>query len=332
MTNAKPQATATARTLTPLIAGVVILIFCQLIILRAFQQQAGKLSVYRSQVMLSRDGYQVPAEAESRKAIKLNRFDGYAWFNLGSSVYQQKRFEEARSVLRSSLEYLPHSYNALRLIAFSDYRLQDFAAAAEQFSGYLEMMPNPEVTPDLVFTMAGLASLRTGDLANADYNLLLATPLSTDKSDILRARIMTGVFANQPLSAELAYRLFMFYLPKEELNPFEMVANGLRSGQGAQVVQFLEMAYGLNPDDLSNLKALAAAYAATNQRPKAEALVSKAVEKHPQSASLRLVYGDLLYAQKQYQEAFAQYDEHLRLQPNSPLKGDIENKKAAPGK
>jgi Tfp pilus assembly protein PilF len=308
---------------------IVAVVAAEYIAVRGFRQQHSRFLVQKSTAMLSRPDYVAPGQQVAARAVELNPYDGYAWFNLGTSVYLQSQFPQAVAIFKQGIDYLPHSYNAIRLLAFSHYSMKDFAQAAQEFSEYLAMMPSPPVSPELVFTRSGLAALRVGQLADATYDLQRATPLEQDKTENLRARIMAAVLGNRLGGALYCTRLFRFYSPQQELNPFEMVANALRGQKLPLATTYLESILPESSKDQSVLKALAAAYSSGGQPQKAEALIAAAVQAEPQSPSLRLVYGDILYAQKRYPEAIAQYDEHLKLQPNSPLRADIQQKKKA---
>jgi tetratricopeptide (TPR) repeat protein len=309
------------------VALIAAVICAQFLILKAFRQQQSRYLVQKSTAAMNRPGYMAEAQQIAQRAVELNPQDGYAWFNLGTSVYLQQQWTQAIDILQEGIKLLPHSYNATRLLAFSFYNTGNFSEASSHFSEYLAMIPNPPVSPELVFGRAGLAALRTGQLDDASYNLVRATPLEEKKSDNLRARTLAAVLGNRLGGAHYCATLFRFYAPQEELNPFELVANAMRGGKISQATQFLERILPESGDDLSVVKGLAAAYSASGQAAKAEELIAQQVSARPDSPSLRLVYGDILFAQKRYAEASVQYDEHLRLQPDSPLRQDIEEKK-----
>jgi len=271
---------------------------------------------------------ELEAQSVSARAVQLNPYDGYGWLNLGTSVYLQHKFPEAVTTLQQGLPYLPHSYNALRLMAFSNYNMQKYGPASTEFEKYLEMQPFPQVSPELIFTYAGLASLRAGDLSDSVYDLMQATPLSDKKADVLRARILAAVLGSRLDGAVYCTRLFRFFNPGTELNPMEILVNTIKRGQVSQTISYLETILPESTNDVSVIKTLAAAYVNTGQREKANTIIADAVTRHPESATLRLVYGDILYSEKRFPEAVVQYDEHLRLQPDSPLRADLEQKKA----
>lgn len=319
------------RTRITLVAMLLVAVVAQIVLIRAFRQQHSRILVQQCTSVMSDPAKAPIGEELATLAAELNPYDGYTWFHRGTAVYLQQRFDDAIPLLTHSLDYLPHSYNAIRLLAFSHYQMQNFPKAAEEFTRYLTMMPSPAVSPELVFNRAGLAKLRIGDLDDASYYLMQATPLSDSKLDSLRARIMAAVFSNRIGTAQYCTDLFRLYEKETDLNPFEMLANALNAGKMSQAVQYLEAIYPENTNDISVVKALAAAYTRINRTTEARNLISVAIKDNPQDASLHLALGDIYYQEKKYEEAFVHYNEHLSLNPESNFRQDIEQKKAAAG-
>lgn len=310
-------------------AGLGLLVLVgQVLLISAFRQQHSRVLVYKSTVIMQK-GNPAAAEGLAAQAVALNGYDGYARFNYGTSLYLQQRFAEAVEAFSGAIPVLPHAFNAVRLLAFSQYEMQKFEAAAASFRDYLATIPNPPVSPDLVFERAGISELRLGNLEVASLNLLSATPLLEKKSDNLRMRIMTAVLANRPGTALYCARLFRHTVPGTELNAFDMLANAIKAGKLAGATAFLETILPMSESDPSVAKVLAAAYMRGPDANRAEALIKGEIEKRPEDASLRLVLGDIYYAQKQLPQAFEQYDEHLRLLPDSGFRADIDQKRKA---
>lgn len=314
-----------------IVAIVLVVVVAQLLFIRAIKQEYAKMLVQHGTNLLKNPSALPTATAASKQAVSLNSYDGYAWFNYGTSIYLQKDFPQAIQLLDESSQYLPHSYNALRLIAFSNYNLKEFAQATEQFRSYLEMIPSPDVSPDLIYRTAGLSALRVADMADANFWLMQAAMLSDEKPAVLREQIMAAVLSNRLGTAEYATRLFRFYAPDAQLSPFEIVANAARTKKLPLAIRYLEMILPKSDGDLSVVKALAAAYSSSGEAPKAEGLILEAIKQKPEDPTLYLALGDILYTQKRYPEAFAQYDKHLALEPDSRLKGDIEQKRKEAG-
>lgn len=313
------------------VALVMSAALMQLTVINAFGKHHSRVLVQKSTTILSNPERAPAAEEFAREAVDLNPYDGYAWFYLGTAKYLQNDFSSAVTLLTQSLAYLPHSYNSIRLLAFSSYQIQDYKTAAAEFDRYLTMMPSPSVSPDLVFNRAGLSKLRTNDLDDAAFYLIQATAAAEEKNDNLRGRMFAAVFSNRFGTAEYCAKLFRFHAPDADLNPFDMLAGALQTGKMQQATRFLETLISSNPDDLSVVKALAAAYSRSNREEAAKELILKAIQDNPENASLHLAMGDLFYAEKRYDEAIIYYDEHLRLQPNSNFREDIARKKAAAG-
>lgn len=312
------------------VAGIAALILAgQLLLLRGFQQQHSRVLVYKSTVLMQKNANPAVAETLAAQAVALNGYDGYARFNHGTALYIQQVFPEAAEAFKQAIPVLPHAFNAVRLLAFSQYEMKDFTAASKSFRDYLATIPNPPVSPDLIFERAGTSELRLGNVENASLDLLSATPLLQKKSDNLRMRIMTAVLANRPGTALYCTHLFRFYVPGTELNAFDMLLNALKAEKLPQAITFLEAILPMSTEDLSVAKVLAAAYMRVPDEQRAVALIRREIEKHPQDASLRLVLGDIYYTQKNLPGAFEQYDEHLRLLPNSSYRVDIDKKRRA---
>ncbi len=311
-------------TVTVLLAAI----FMQLAVINAVGKHHSRVLVQKSTTILSNPERASAAEAFASEAVDLNPYDGYAWFYLGTSKYLQNDFAEAVSLLTRGLDYLPHSYNSIRLLAFSNYQMQNFENAALEFERYLTMMPSPSVSPDLVFNRAGLSKLRTNKLDDASFYLIQATATAEVKNDNLRGRMIAAVLSNRLGTADYCAELFRFHAPDTELNPFDMLAGAMQTGKTSQATQFLESLIKKDPDDVSVVKALAAAYSRSDREEAAKELILKAIQENPENASLHLAMGDLFYAEKRFEEAIIYYDEHLRLQPNSNFREDITRKKA----
>lgn len=311
-----------------IVSIILVILIGQFAVVYAFRQQHAKVLLQGSRNYMAGNRNIARAQELARRAVELDKYEGYAWFNFGTSFYLQKDFDEATRILQHGITYLPHSYNALRLLAFSNYYDGEFQVAAKQFEEYLRMVPAPSVTPELVYRLAGLSWLRTGGLAESNMYLMRATDLSEQKGDLLRVRAMVSLLTNQVWSAKYCYASFRFYQPEDEFNPFETVANAIKANKLTVAIEFLEYIYREKSDDLSVIKALAAAYKSSGDSGRAEQLIKDTIARFPESPSLRLVYGDILFSDKRFPEAFEQYDEHLRLQPDSQFRQDILNKKA----
>lgn len=304
------------------------IVLSQLAIVLAFRQQQAKVLINQSSGLLNAKAPPSQAKPYGKMAAELNPRDGYAWFYYGTAAYLQSEMSEAVQALEKAVTVLPHSYNALRLLAFSNYRDGRFEEASQNLADYLTMVPLPPTRPEMVYRMAGLSFLRLGELANANYYLINATSLSDDKGDLLRVRATASLLCNQTWSAEYCFRTFRFYLPQQEFNPFELITNAAKANKIPIAVEFFQAAHIRDRNDLSVVKALAAAYTTSGKIENAKALLRSTVDLHPENPSLRLAYGDVLFASRQYKEAFEQYDEHLRLEPDSRYRQDILRKKA----
>jgi tetratricopeptide (TPR) repeat protein len=312
------------------VAFIVVVVVSQAAVILAFRQQQAKVLLNQASILLNAQAPPAQSEPYSRQAVELNPQDGYAWFYFGTAKYLQSEMPEAIQVLETAITVLPHSYNALRLLAFSHYKEQRFAEAAKYLTEYLTMIPSPPVSPEMVFRMAGLASLRQGDLATANHYLTRATDLveGDQKGDLLRVRATVSLLCNQSWTAEYCFRAFRYYQPDEEFNPFELIANAAKTNKIPTTVGFFQAAHFRDRNDISVIKALAAAYMASGKGENAKTLLQQTVDRHPEDATLRLAYGDVLFANKEYRDAFTQYDEHLKLEPDSRYRQDILRKKA----
>lgn len=307
---------------------VFVFLMGQAALILAFRQHHSKVYVRQASSVLSAQSPPAQAEPYARKAVELNPRDGYAWFYYGTAVYLQAKMGAAVDILQTAVRVLPHSNNALRLLAFSHYREQRYEEAAQALEAYLTMVPLPPVSPDMVFRMAGLSFLRMGKLAEANMYLTRATDLVDDKGELLRVRATISLLCNQSRTAEYCFRAFRFYDPDKEFNPFELINNAAKANKTSTAVAFFEAAHYRDPDDLSVVKALAAGYIKSGRVEKAKNLLHSTVSSHADNPSLRLAYGDVLFADRKYREAFEQYDKHLELEPESRYRQDILRKKA----
>lgn len=306
---------------------IAALVVGQVAIVMAFRQQHVKVLVHESRKLLN-ERFANGAERIAEKAVGLNPTDGYTWFYYGTALYMQRRFPEAIKAFENGMPFLPHSYNALRLLAFSNYNLANYPKTATGLADYLTMIPLPPVAPEMVFRMAGLSFLRLGELATANHYLLHSTQLSEEKGDLLRVRATISLLCNQPWSADYFFRTFRFYLPNQEFNPYEIVANAVEANKLAVAITFLESIQSRNPEDSSIVKALAGAYKTTGKITKAGELLKAAIERTPENPEYRLMYGDILFSQRLPAQAFEQYDAHLQLNPDSQFRRAILQKKA----
>ncbi len=310
---------------------VLAFVLGQIVIVTAFRQQQTKVHIQQSHRLLAEGNFANRAEPIAKEAVRLNPYDGYSWFYFGTALYLQQRFPEAIIAFEKGMPYLPHSYNALRLLAFSNYKQGKYEQTANGLSDYLTMIPLPPVAPELVFRMAGLSFLRLGELATANSYLLHSTHLSEksdDKGDLLRVRAAISLLCNQAWSADYFFRTFRFYQPEQEFNPYEIVTNAIEANKVGVAMTFLESVLVRNPGDASIVKALAGAYRNTGKITKTNQLLQAAIERNPENSDFRLMYGDVLFSEKKYAQAFAEYDKHLSLTPESKYRKAILEKKA----
>lgn len=268
-------------------------------------------------------------ETLATQAVQLNPLDGYANFQQGIALYLQKRYKEASEAFTESQRLLPHSFNALRMVAYASYSLNDFPAAAKLFSEYLDMNPVPTVTPELVYKMAAAAQINTQQLAEANQVLLKATELATDKAEVLHLRVMVSVLLNELWTASYCYSALKFHSPDKQLNPFELLNNVTAANKLPETIAFLQSLRESNPKDTGIIMGLAIAYNRSGQFEEAIKTMEAGLAADPKSADMELMLADILYDGKQYERAFQHYDKHLKLAPDSRFRQEVLQKKAA---
>lgn len=272
------------------------------------------------------------AEAAASRAIDLDPMNGYGWFQLAMVDYLRRKYPETVEHLNRGIATHPHFGSSIRMIGMSYYLDGKYEEAAKYLGRYLELTPQPAVTPDLVFRMAALSSLRDGQLVRSSYEFGQAIRHTTDKleakADFMKIRAMISVLLNLPDSAHYFFLAFHHMTPNAEFKTLELVNNAIASNKVPVAVKFLQLVQKENPTDLSLVVGLALAYKAEGNFEKSESLLLDTIAKNPEYADLYLVYGTVLYDQKKFQEAFIQYDKHLNLNPDSTFRTDILHKKA----
>jgi len=277
----------------------------------------------------------VLAKEKAEVATRYAPYDGYTWYQLGNSIYlsdegraQLRNFKEALPPLRRALTVLPHRFNAVRQIALCNYALGNFTEATADFEHYLKMYPAPIVSPGLIYQLAGVSSLRIAQLGEAAYLLAKACEYDENQPNVLKTRTTVAILLNQKNTADYCYRAYRHLAPTDKWNPYELVSNAIIANKLEAAVAFLRSIHELNPDDLGILQSLAIGLARMGKIQEARTLLDQAVAKAPGNSEIRLIYGFLLYDAGDFDAAFKQLDEHLRINPKSPYRQEILKKKA----
>jgi len=270
------------------------------------------------------------AEQEAKLGTQLDPYDGYAWFQYGAALYLEEQFAEAVKVLSQGIPVLPHEYNAIRLLGFSQYYIKDIKNAAMNLDDYITMNPAPVVTPGVLFQRAALTNLQLKQHGDCLFLMTKAADKASDKTAMYRVNSAASVLLNFSGTADFYYRMIRFLYPQTAFDPGELVILAQQSNKLPQAVTYLKTVLAMNPNDLSIVQGLAIAHARAGNYADADAIMKDAIAAHPDHSALRIVYGDILHGAKRYNEANKQYDEHLRLEPDSRFRGHIEKKKATP--
>lgn len=296
-----------------------------IVCLHAYQRYLAEVYTSQSAEASNRKSYST-ARQNALLAVEADPRNGYALFHLGSNEFRLERYREAAQTLQRATPYMPHLPNLLRLIGQTFYLSRDYEACAQNLERYLLLDPLPASTPELIFEICANGFYRSQKAGNAAVALTRAEIYPQFRAPLLQTRIFNALLLNQITSADYAFRRFRSFYPQNPLNAAELFSDVLAADKLLPTVRFLEIQHWRDTLDPMLLKTLVLSYMRLERLDEARTLLKKLLLEHPNDPDLYLYLGDVAYQLKDMPAAREAYERHLKLQPRSSQRAEIEKK------
>lgn len=210
------------------------------------------------------------AYALAEALVKTNDNDAKSHAIYGDLLYQDKRFEEARTQYRKSLEYKKDVFAVWQQLIFTESELKDNKAMAEESEKAMDYFPNQP----LLYFFNGVANIEQKNYKKA-VNILEAGLNQNIENPALEGQFYTNL-------AEAYYRL----------------------GDNSKSDSYFEKALAKDPNNALALNNYAYYLSVRNDElPKAEEMSKRSLDKEPDNASYLDTYGWILYKEGKYDQA-----------------------------
>ncbi len=199
------------------------------------------------------------------------------WWSLASVYYEQDRFAESRAAFTHFIKLVPNSGPAYAFLALCEYETKDYDLALRHFEAWSKS--GAPGTDALI------------DVAGYHWALVL-----TKKGQFQEALYLLAAKAK-----------------KLGVSPDLTEAMGLASLRMAN----LPIDYPQERRELVWLAGKAAIYAAVQDTERSEEYARRLAERYPQTSNVHYFLGTLLEFRRKFPEASLQYEEELKISPQS---------------
>jgi tetratricopeptide (TPR) repeat protein len=259
-------------------------------------------------------------------AVSKAPYNGYARWRLGTNELYLERHKDAIRTFEGALPFMPHQPQILRVLGQAHYFLGDYSKAAAVLSTFFAMEPEPRVAPEIMQRMLGQSYYRTSAQGDAAVSLASAEDYPEHRAELLQSRIVNAILMNHVISADYLYRRLRHLYPNAQLSSAELFTGAIAEGKLDSAVRFLEFLRLRGDSDLSLRKILAVAYGRANRLDEALTILREIKAVAPGDPEVHLFLGDLLLRKGDTEGARTAYREHLRLDPKSDRRGEIEKR------
>lgn len=311
------------------VTGITVAIVAQLLTLYGMNQFASEALASESIRLFEARDYPKSAELAAA-AVKKAPFNGYAWWRLGTNQLYLEKHKDAIRIFQDSLPYMPHQPQMLRLLGQAHYFLGEYPEAAAVLATFFAMEPKPRVAPDIMLRMLAQSRYRTSDQGDAAIQLADAEQYGEYRAELLQSRVVNAILMNHVISADYLYRRLRSLYPDSKLSSAELFTGALAEGKLDSAVRFLEFLRLRGDSDLSLRKVLAMAYSRAGRLEESLTILREISATVPQDPEVHLFLGDLLARKGDIPGARMSYREHLRLDPKSGRRAEIEKKLGGP--
>src|SRR5215471_18183113 len=248
------------------------------------------------------------AVVEYRKVLGLKPGLYQAQLNAGILLLRQKKPDEAEALLESAVSQKPSEYRPHYYLAEAQLASGALAKAQESYQAAIA------IDAKQAGAQLGLARAlaQQGKLAEAAPYFRQAAQIDPKYGDSLLELAALYEKNGQIAEAIEIYKQF----PDSSVVAERLGELLLQSKQYGDAIPRLEEAYSKSPTE-ANRVGLAMAYVFNHQPDKATPLLDKAVAEEPSNFDLRVMYAHALRDQKQYQPAARQFQEAVKLKPES---------------
>ena len=248
------------------------------------------------------------AIGEYRKVLELKPGLYQAQLNAGILLLRQKKPAEAEPLLESAVTQKPSEYRPHYYLAEAQLASGAVAKAQESYQAAIAIdAKQPGAQLGLARALA-----QQGKSAEAAPYFRQAAQLDPKYGDSLLELAALYEKNSQIAEAIEIYKQF----PGNSAVAERLGELLLQSKQYGDAIPRLEEAYSKSPTE-ANRVGLAMAYVFNHQPEKATPLFDKAVAEEPSNFDLRVMYAHALRDQKQYQPAARQFQEAVKLKPES---------------
>jgi tetratricopeptide (TPR) repeat protein len=268
------------------------------------------------------------ARLAATRAVRLNARNPYGLFHLATTDFIEGSRSEAISVFNQAEPLMPHISNLLRLRAQALFQEGDFEKAANDLDLYFTVNPESKVTQGYLHRIAGEAHLQLQRYSTAAAHFRDAAMQKDSRDDALRLDLPCRVFSLQYEAGLYSYLALKSLGLEKRLNPADILRNAVQVHQEAAVATFLDLLRRTGHSGPTWEKVEAMALAKSGQIDVAVTLLRTLYVNHPADAELLLMTGDLLYQKKDIPGASALYDQYLQKVPDSPLREELQRRKA----
>jgi tetratricopeptide (TPR) repeat protein len=239
------------------------------------------------------------AEASAMKAVEKDPKDGEAWFVLGKSRFELKKFTEMIEAFREAAVLDSEEY----YVDIQRYRLKVWA---DCYNSGVKHYNLGRETPSHFQT--AIDSFRVAILAEPEstrtYYICALAFYGSGKTDEAIGMLEKGLAINQNQGAELSL-LGKLYSQMGRDKYDARDSAGAAKAYAASTTAY-EKLYALDPTNVENALSLIEMYERTGKSEKSVTLTRDAVTRNPENTSFRYVYGVNFIKQEKYAEGVEQ--------------------------
>jgi tetratricopeptide (TPR) repeat protein len=302
------------------------LVLGQYLFVRAAAQYFSESLTYEAQLFNNRDRY-AQGEQYARVAANLNPLNGYAQFHIATSEYLLDRYQESADQCTRALPLMPHMATLLRQRGECYHQLRKFPEAAADLLTFLAMAPQPPANGGHLMIVAAQSLLANKRPAEAAFWLNRA---GADKSALADAQINKAQAAVAIGDAYMLGSALMAVVSRQaedKLDGPALLKHALATNRLPVALQGLSLASSAFPQSIPVTKTLAAGYV-RGADPAGIEFLKKAIASNEQDSELQFMLGDLYFRLKQFPDATQQFDRVLTINPDSPYRVQIEQRKS----
>ena len=307
---------------------VSLLVGGQYLVVRAFAQYHSERLMHES-VRLYESGAFPKSRELADRSIRLNPRNGYAYWRLGANELYLEKFAEADRTFATGLLYMPHLPQLYRMIGQSHYFQKRFAEAGRTLDTFFSMEPAPRVAPDIMRRMQAQSVYRSQRYGSASLVLSKAEEFDQFRPELMQSRVVNAIIMNQNVAADYLYRRLRHLYPTQPLDSAELFSGVLAENKLQSAVRFLEFLRLRGDTDASLRKTLSMAYIRQNRMDDALTILNELKTVVSGDPEVHLLLGDVLSRKGDEPAAREAYATHLKLQPKSPFRAELEKRYGA---